>query len=124
MSRKKEKGITVILGIVAAVIIIGGVFIFNSTKTSDDVIAQLEGLWIFDSVTSYEFDLENNGILHVSEREFSFTYKVTGTELHIDFADEKVQDCVYAISIEGEMLYMEGKDGTSGGKYELMKKNI
>ena len=113
-----------ILGIAAVIIMIGGVSIFGLNKKSDNFAEKLEGLWIFDSVTSYEFDLENNGILHVSDKEFSFTYKVTGTELQIDFADEIVEDCVYDISIEGEMLYMEGKEGTSGGTYELMKKDI
>lgn len=121
--RKQEKMMLSTIVIIAASIVLAiSVWIGIGSKSS--LAEELEGLWIYDSVTSYEFDVDGHGMLHVQDRAFNFEYHVNGKTLTIDFEDEIVEDCEYKISFENEMLYMEGGKGTSGGVYELAKKDI
>lgn len=120
--RKQEKKLVVFSVIMALAVIIGaGVTILSSQRNHLD---KLEGLWIYDSVTSYEFSSDNNGVMHVSEQNYNFSYKLKGNKLNIDFDSQSVHDCVYKINIEEDVLTIEGKRGTTGGIYELVKKDL
>lgn len=112
-----------LLAIIVASIVLAAVF-WISISRENAIAEKLTGLWIYDSATSYEFKEKETGILYVEDREYKFVFKIKGETLRIDFENENVLDCQYKIWFENEMLYMEGEEGTSGGVYELAKKDI
>ena len=120
--RKQEKNLVVFSVIVLFLIIVGVCAVILSSQSNRS--NKLQGLWIYDSVTSYEFSLDNKGVMHVSEQNYTFSYKLKGRKLNIDFNSTSVQDCVYKINIEENVLTIEGKQGTTGGVYELVRKDL
>ncbi len=121
--RRKQEKILVTLIIVVAVVlfVLIGVSILGKDKIKAD---EIEGLWIFDSSTSYEFASDNTGIMHIGQQNYPFSYRLSRQLLKIDFDSESIYDCVYEISIDGDMMTIEGKKGTTGGVYELAKKDL
>ncbi len=118
--RKQEKifvSLIVVIAVVVAIVIINLTLRKNESKTDE-----LVGLWIYDSITSYEFTSEDRGVMHVEEQDYEFFYVLRGTCLKIKFDSDLVQDCVYEMSIDGNILTIIGKEGTTGGTYELEKK--
>ena len=142
--RKQEKTIIIVMSIVLVIAIVASVLLTRPSKDSSQEvqnqetpntevsgqevqgleIPELEGLWIHDSTTSYEFASDHTGILHVSEDAYHFEFTVNENSIQIDFADERVLDCEYGVSFENGYLYLEGREGTTGGIYELEKKEF
>lgn len=119
--RQKENRVLALVCTIIVVIVLGAVLFLNWYNKPQISAEELEGLWICDSTTSYEFEKDGKGTLYADEREFLFTYKIKRKDVVIDFKDDVIRDCVYGISIDENMLYMEGKKGTTGGQFELEK---
>lgn len=118
--RKQEKILVATITIVAlAVVVLVGVIIFAAEREKKE---QIKGLWIYDSTTSYEFASDNTGVMHIGEQNYRFSYRMGRYTIKIDFERETIRDCVYKVSIDEEILILEGKKGTTGGIYELAKK--
>lgn len=121
--RKNENRIILLICMIAVALGVTGLWAWNSNQQSTTLMAELEGLWIYDSVTSYEFDMNHGGALYLSDEKYPFEYKIRGNDAKIDFIDDVVMDCKYGISFENGYLILEGKDGTTGGIYRLEKLN-
>ena len=120
--RKQEKIlVTLIITVMVVLFVLIGVLFLTKDQVK---ISKIEGLWIFDSSTSYEFAPDNTGIMHIGQQNYPFTYRLSRQLLKIDFDSESIYDCVYEISIDGDMMTIEGKKGTTGGVYELAKKDL
>lgn len=120
--RKQEK---ILVTLIITVMVVLFVLIGVSFLSKDQVkMSEIEGLWIFDSSTSYEFASDNTGIMHIGQQNYPFSYRLSRQLLKIDFDSESIYDCVYEISIDGDMMTIEGKKGTTGGVYELAKKDL
>lgn len=120
--RKQEKILVTSITVVAVVLLVSVGFLFLA---KDKVkMSEIEGLWIFDSSTSYEFASDNTGIMHIDQQNYPFSYRLSWQLLKIDFDSESIYDCVYEIFIDGDMMTLEGKKGTTGGVYELAKKDL
>lgn len=120
--RKQEKILVTLIFVVAVVLF---VLIGVSFLAKDKVKAsEMEGLWIFDSSTSYEFAADYTGIMHIGQQNYPFSYRLSRKLLKIDFDSESIYDCVYEISIDEDIMTLEGKKGTTGGLYELAKKDL
>ena len=122
--RKQEKYIAIIFGILLFVGIAVSIIALKGSGNNEELTKEMQGLWIYDSITSYQFDAENKGVLRVEDQEYHFTYKVRRDKVRINFNDDIVKDCVYGVSFENGYLYLEGGKGTMGGVYELEKKDI
>ena len=120
--RKQER--VILLGMIGVAVVITIVFWCLLLNNKEAKTKELAGLWIYDSVTSYEFTSDNKGVMHVSEQNFHFSYRLDNVRLRIDFENDSVQDCVYKFSIDGNILTIEGKRGTTGGIYKLVKKEL
>lgn len=81
----------------------------------------IEGIWVYDEYTKYEFDGKRNGCMYLDYLEYEYKYRVSGNKLSLDFKDERVHDCVYQFVIEKDVLKIIGKEGTTGGTYSLIK---
>lgn len=120
--RKQEKILVTSITAAAVVLLVSiGVLFFVKDKVK---MSEIDGLWIFDSSTSYEFSSDNTGIMHIGQQNYPFSYRLSRQLLKIDFDSEAIYDCVYEISIDRDMMTIEGKKGTTGGVYELAKKDL
>lgn len=80
---------------------------------------RLEGTWRYDEVTAYEFDGRGSGKLLLPDKEYAFTYKLTDSELSIDFENEAAKDAVYDYSVSGDELTMSCGEGNERVTYLL-----
>ena len=119
--RKKRQRQYIIITVVVflVVLLILGLVAFLLFRNQNDVI---EGTWIYDQYTQYEFDGKNDGCMCLEELHYEFTYTVKGDSLKMDFEDPSVHDCEYKFKIDGNSLILIGGEGTTGGTYNLKKK--
>ena len=109
------------LCILAAVI---AVAIWNSSDTGEDSRSSpLEGVWVYDESTKYEFDKDGRGAMFIGKTEYSYSFKIKGSKLRIDFDNDAVHDATYDFSVKGDKLTLVGGEGTIGGEYELTKES-
>lgn len=83
----------------------------------------MEGIWVYDKYTQYEFDGKRNGCMYLEELHYDYSYKLKGNQLSMDFADEAVHDCSYEFNIQDDVLTLIGGEGTVGGTYKLYREN-
>lgn len=115
--RQKRIICLIILGFIILVAVLMGIMSIISRLDLNAV----EGTWIYDAYTSYEFDGKGNGCMHLEELSYEYTYTVKDNELTINFKDDSVRDCTYVFSIKDDTLTIVGGEGTVGGTYELQK---
>jgi len=99
------------------------VLLFRSCGMKEK-LQELEGDWHYDAYTRYEFDGKGNGgMFYGEDKALSYSYKIKGETLCLDFELEYVNDCQYDYSIEGDTLILIGGKGTAepGREYELTK---
>ena len=60
-------------------------------------------------------------MIQLETERYEYTYKIVGTKLYIDFANEEIRDCTYDFSIQNDVLLITGGEGTIGGQYKLIK---
>ena len=115
--RKRRQRITWLVGVIVVVIVMLG-FACRMLR-SNQGLQELQGVWVYDEYTKYEFDGNGNGCMCLENWHYEYTYSVSGDRLSLDFEDEAVHDCAYLYLIEEDTLNLEGKEGTTGGKYVL-----
>lgn len=118
LRKKKQKKLLLIAGAVVLLIVGIIVWICISKGRSNAV---MEGTWVYDAYTQYEFDDEGRGCMCLEDLHYEYTYTVTDKQLWLDFVDESVRDCVYEFSVKGDTLTLIGGEGTVGGEYELYR---
>lgn len=96
------------------------IFYFHKGDTKG--LLQLQGKWVYDEYTAYEFDGAGNGCMCFEDVHYEYTYTVDKNELKIDFKDDSVRDCSYTFQINDGLMIITGGEGTVGGVYELHKK--
>ena len=93
----------------------------NSTVTTTVTDNALIGTWAYDEYTRYEFASDGSGQMMLDDTSYPFTYSIDGDQLYLDFVDDTITDATYTFSIEDNQLALEGGEGTTGGRYELVK---
>lgn len=81
----------------------------------------LEGIWVYDESTKYEFDFDGKGGMYIGKKKYNYTFTIDGDELKMDFEDPSVHDAVYTFYVNGDKLKLVGGEGTVGGEYELSR---
>jgi hypothetical protein len=110
------------LGLLLAVIILAAGLILYNRIASASALKQLAGTWVYDSYTQYEFDGQGHGRMYLETTSYAYTYTVHRREVSLDFEDESVYDCTYTFTVSEDTLTLRGGEGTTGGTYELKKK--
>ena len=122
---RKQRAIfaTVVVSILALLVLI---IVLICKACSNDNLPSINGVYVYESNTEYEFDGKENGCMRITENgeeyHFEYTYKTKGNQLYIDFENEEVTDITYEYSLDGDKLTLVGKEGSAGGTYTLTKK--
>lgn len=120
--RRKKQEKRLIIGIVTGFIVLVSIIIMYACGIIGSHPEELRGTWKYDDYMSFEFDGKKNGYMHLGDLEYDYRYKVRRNRLKLDFTDEAVEDCVYKFDIHGNDLTLEGGEGTTGGTYQLQRK--
>ena len=80
---------------------------------------KLQGTWIYDEHTKYEFDGMGNGCMYYNTLEYEYKYSILQNIVSLDFEDNVVHDCEYEFSVDNGKLKLIGREGTAGGEYLL-----
>lgn len=112
----------IIIGIVAILSL--GIFLifhFHQENIASKELLQLQGQWVYDEYTQYEFDGNGKGCMCLEDLHYAYTYTVDKNELYLDFEDDSLHDCAYTFTLNENKLVLVGGEGTVGGTYELYK---
>lgn len=124
MRKRKIQFCLVVVALLVTMLVFVIVVINNKVLKNKKYV--LEGTYVYEDNTEYEFDGKQNGCLCVvvdgEEYQFDYTYKTEDNRLYIDFENEEVTDITYEYSLDGNKLTLSGKEGSAGGSYELTKK--
>lgn len=82
---------------------------------------ELRGTWIYDSTTEYTFDGEKSGAMRVQGTDYAFTYRARGSVVTLTFEHDAIETANYRFKVDGDTLVLAGKEGTSGGVYQLLR---
>ena len=117
--KRRQRRLTIITVILAAVLILSVILIVKSCSGSD----VLKGTWNLDGVTVYQFDGNGHGSLNLPSNTYAFTYEIKDNELHIDFESDAARDADYTFSVKNGVLTMTGGEGSvePGRVYELTR---
>lgn len=117
--KRRQRRLTIITVILAAVMILSIILIVKSCSGSD----VLKGTWNLDGVTVYQFDGNGHGSLNLPSNTYAFTYEIKDNELHIDFESDAARDADYTFSVKNGVLTMTGGEGSvePGRVYELTR---
>ena len=115
-SRQKKR--IILLCICAAAVITFVTVLFLLPNTNPRVV---EGVWVYDQHTKYEFDGSGSGCMCLENLHYEYAYKITNDKLILDFEDDAVHDCTYSFEMDGNTLTLVGGEGTVGGTYRLKK---
>ena len=111
--------LAVILAMLTIIILIA--VNYNKNEKNTESKQSLEGIWVYDESTKYEFDSDGKGGMYIGKTKYSYTFTIDDNELKIDFEDSAVHDAVYTFSVNGDKLKLVGGEGTVGGEYELRR---
>lgn len=117
--KRRQRRLTIITVILAAVMILSIILIVKSCSGSD----VLKGTWNLDGVTVYQFDGNGHGSLNLPSNTYPFTYEIKDNELRIDFESDAARDADYTFSVKNGVLAMTGGEGSvePGRVYELTR---
>ena len=117
--KRRQRRLTIITVILAAVMILSIILIVKSCSGSD----VLKGTWNLDGVTVYQFDGNGHGSLNLPSNTYPFTYEIKDNELRIDFESDAARDADYTFSVKNGVLTMTGGEGSvePGRVYELTR---
>ena len=110
-----------VYGILLGSLVVLSVVFFFLLKGSGRCL-ELEGEWQYDTHTSYVFDKSGRGYIQLDNVQLKYKYSVEDNRLNLNFEDANVEDCVYEFEIRGDELQLVGKEGTTGGNYQLQRK--
>lgn len=113
--KKKNKGRTLIAVFIA--LLIGGLCAWYFLFGGDE----LKGTWNYDDITMYQFNGRGKGTLVLPENSYEFSYELTEEEVHMDFANEQIEDSSYYYSVEEDTLTLFGAVGKEEFSYEMQK---
>jgi flagellar basal body-associated protein FliL len=120
--KAKKKSAWIIAAVVPVVIIAAVAVIFGRESAENrKIIKSLEGVWIYEDGTKYEFSEDKSGNMYVGSVKYSYTFSVNGDELKMDFDDSAVYDATYSFEVDGDDLKLVGGEGTAGGEYTLSR---
>ncbi len=85
------------------------------------VNSEIEGVFIYDKNTQYVFGKDGTGTMKLDTSSYDYKYTIKGDVLFLDFESDGLSDCQYIFKLEGNVLTLEGKEGTIGGTYTLTK---
>lgn len=119
----KRRWIIIIAAVILGILIMVVVLAINHNKNvkNAELMKSLEGIWIYDENTKYEFDSDGKGGMYIGETKYIYTFNVYGDELKMDFEDSAVHDATYNFSVSDDKLKLIGGEGTIGGEYELSR---
>lgn len=103
---------------IAGVILLTVILLLTCFRTD-----KLKGTWRYDEVTAYRFDGKGNGTLVLPDKEYPFSYKLTGGKLSIDFESEAARDSTYDCSVDGNQLTLVGGEGAASGSYTMTRED-
>ena len=117
--KRRQRRLTIITVILAAVMILSIILIVKSCSGSD----VLKGTWNLDGVTVYQFDGNEHGSLNLHSNTYAVTGEIKDNELHIDFESDAARDADYTFSVKNGVLTMTGGEGSvePGRVYELTR---
>lgn len=121
--QRQRRMILIGLVVVIAVIAVVSIILFKPSDTKNDPISAdaLNGTWVYDQYTKYEFDGYGKGCMCLENTHYEYSYKINGNTLSMDFENEAVHDCSYIFAVNEGQLTIVGGEGTSGGTYKLNK---
>ncbi len=118
--RRQRKIIFLCSVIVVLTTIIIWLIVTQLIKSDDNT--ELQGVFVYDDNTQYEFDGEGNGCMCIeNEYHYEYTYTINDVLIQMDFKAPEVHDAVYEYSLSDNILTLVGRDGTTGGTYKLTK---
>lgn len=117
--KRNKRKVILIVSIIVVLLAIGSLLGLKIYK--NQLLKQVEGTWVYDQYTQYEFDGKGNGCMCLEEYHYEYTYSIKDDVLSIDFKDESVHDCTYTFSLENATLTIIGGEGTTGGTYKLKR---
>ena len=120
--RRKRQEKRLIIGMVVGFDILVGIVIMYAGGIIGSHAEVVAGTWKYDDYMSFEFDGKKKGYMYLGDLEYDYTYKVRRNKLKLDFTDEAVEDCVYKFDIIENTLTLVGGEGTTGGTYQLQRK--
>ena len=115
--KRRQRRLTIITVILAAVMILSIILIVKSCSGSD----VLKGTWNLDGVTVYQFDGNGHGSLNLPSNTYPFTYEIKDNELRIDFESDAARDADYTFTVEKDKLILKYVEKDQEKTYELMK---
>lgn len=118
-ARRQRQIAILCLTIVAVIIFIAMILFIKKSLGSD----KLQGTWVLDESTSYQFDGDENGAMLISDSKYRFTYEIKKDKLFIDYENDILVDGEYTFKVKKDVLTLIGGEGTSGNTYELNKKD-
>ena len=130
-TKKKQRIIVyIVVGVLIAAAVTALVILLTSGSSSNEIkhtegnrhdvtvakdgganAADIEGVWVLDNITSYEFDGKGRGVIHTA-MDFPFSYSAENGELNIDVDTDDARDCRYDYTIDGIILTMNRGDAT------------
>ena len=110
--------------ILLVTVITVNIFSLSGCGDKDSSAAVLNGTYVYDELTQYEFDGKGNGCMRLeNEYHYEYKYSVSGDTLMLDFEADEVHDATYTFNLDNDKLTLTGGEGTTGGTYILTKKN-
>ena len=121
--QRQRRMILIGLVVVIAVVAVVSIILFKPSDAKNDPISAdaLNGTWVYDQYTKYEFDGYGMGCMCLENTHYEYSYKIDGNKLSMDFENEAVHDCSYTFAVNEGQLTIVGGEGTTGGTYKLNK---
>lgn len=92
----------------------------DQTNSAEDLDV-LQGVWVRNKTTNYEFDGQGHGNLGHGDHGHSFTYAIEGDVLTIRLGDS-AKEAVYSFALEDDVLTLTDKGATEGKAFTLTRK--
>ena len=88
---------------------------------SAEEIDVLQGVWVLNKTTTYEFDGQGNGSLGHGDHGHDFTYTIKGDVLTIRLGDSG-KEAEYSFALEDDVLSLTDRSKTSAKPATLTRK--
>ena len=117
-ARRRKKGwVFAALIALTAVLAVSILFLSGVFGDNKQAMRDLQGKWEMEGYTVYEFDGSGSGRMHTDIGSYTFSYRVRGGKLYIDYDDASAEDRSYGYSLSGSTLMLN----RGGAEYTLVR---
>ena len=136
--KAKKTGIRkwVLVSAIACILVVTGIlFAEDNRSVHEEPIVlipfrgktdKLAGVFVYGDETKYEFDGRGKGCMCLTyeghEHHYAYKYTMKDDQLFLKFKENEATDATYTYQLDGDVLTLEGGEGTAGGTYVLTRK--